>query len=92
VAVIGVASSAGTHHAGQDQAPAALRAAGLIERLRAEGVMVEDRGDLVHEVFVADDMASTARNLSAVVRVAGTVSDGVADALTEGTLPPHPRW
>jgi arginase len=87
VAVIGVASSAGTHHAGQDQAPAALRAAGFIERLRSEGVMVEDRGDLVHEVFVADDMASTARNLPAVVRVAGAVADAVAEELTEGTLP-----
>jgi arginase len=87
VAVIGVASSAGTHHAGQDQAPAALRVAGFIERLRAEGVMVEDRGDLVHEVFVADEMASTARNLASVVRVAGTVADAVAGALTEGTLP-----
>src|SRR5919106_889558 len=30
VAVIGVASSAGTHHAGQDQAPAALRAGGFV--------------------------------------------------------------
>jgi arginase family enzyme len=29
VTLIGVASSAGTHHAGQDQAPTALRAAGL---------------------------------------------------------------
>lgn len=68
---MGVASSAGTHHAGQDQAPAALRAAGFLDRLRAEGVMVEDRGDLLHEVFVADEMASTARNLATVVRVAG---------------------
>ena len=44
VAVIGVASSAGTHHAGQDRAPAALRAAGFTERLRAAGLTVEDRG------------------------------------------------
>jgi arginase len=87
VAVIGVGSSAGAHHAGQDQAPAALRAAGFVDRLRAAGVAVEDRGDLLHEVFVADDMASTARNLAAVVRVARVVADAVAGALTEGTLP-----
>jgi arginase len=35
VVVIGVASSAGTHHAGQDQAPAALRSAGFLDRLVA---------------------------------------------------------
>jgi arginase len=87
VAVAGVASSAGTHHAGQDHAPAALRAAGFIDRLGAAGVAVEDRGDLVHEVFVADEMASTARNLAAVVRVARTVADAVAGLLAEGTLP-----
>jgi arginase len=87
VTLIGAASSAGTHHAGQDQAPTALRAAGLPERLRAVGVTVEDRGDLVHEVFVADEMASTARNLASVVRVARAVADAVADALAHGALP-----
>jgi arginase len=87
VVVLGVASSAGTHHAGQDQAPAALRSAGFLDRLRAEGVTVEDRGDVVHEVFVADAMGSTARNLAAVVRVARVVADAVADALADGALP-----
>src|SRR5918999_6096610 len=87
VALIGVASSAGTHHAGQDRAPAALRAGGLIEQLRAAGVTVEDRGDLVHEVFVADDMGSNARNLAAVVRVARAVADAVSEALAHHTLP-----
>jgi arginase len=87
VVVIGVASSAGTHYAGQDQAPAALRAGGFVERLRDAGVTVEDRGDLLHEVFVADEMGSTARNLDAVVRVARAVADAVADALAEGALP-----
>jgi arginase len=87
VAVIGVASSAGTHHAGQDQAPAALRAGGFVERLRAAGVAVEDRGDLLHEVFVADEMGSTARNLDAVVRVARAVADAVGDALAQRALP-----
>jgi arginase len=87
VVVIGVASSAGTHHAGQDQAPAALRAGGFLERLRAAGVAVEDRGDLLHEVFAADEMGSTARNLSAVVRVARAVADVVDDALAQQALP-----
>jgi arginase len=87
VAVIGVPSSAGTHHAGQDHAPAALRAGGFVERLRAAGLAVEDRGDLVHEVFAADEMGSTARNLAAVVRVARTVADAVGEALADNALP-----
>ena len=85
--VLGVASSAGTHHAGQEQAPAALRAAGLVDRLRGGGIDVEDRGDLVHEVFAADEMASRARNLAAVVRVARTAADAVAGTLAGGALP-----
>ena len=44
--VIGVPTSAGAHHAGQEQAPAALREAGLIERLREAGLSVADAGDL----------------------------------------------
>lgn len=32
--VIGVPTSAGAHHAGQEQAPAALRRAGLTDLLR----------------------------------------------------------
>jgi arginase len=87
VVLIGVDSSAGTHHAGQDQAPAALRSAGFLERLGAEGVTVEDRGELLQEVFIADEMASTARNLAAVVRVARAVADAVADTLAAGALP-----
>jgi hypothetical protein len=87
VAVIGVASSAGTHHAGQERAPGALRAAGFMDRLRTAGVTVEDRGDAPHEVFVADEMASRARNLAAVVRVARTVADAVTGALADGALP-----
>ena len=87
VAVIGVASSAGTHHAGQDRAPAALRAAGFTDKLRAAGLTVEDRGDLLHEVFVADEMGATARNLAAVVRVARATAVAVAGALADGALP-----
>ncbi|OLT13156.1 hypothetical protein BJF78_22650 [Pseudonocardia sp. CNS-139] len=82
-----MASSAGTHHAGQERAPEALRAAGFVERLRAAGVTVEDRGDLVHEVFAADAMGATARNLDAVLRVARAVADLVADTLAGGALP-----
>lgn len=87
VVLMGVASSAGTHHAGQEHAPLALRTAGFADRLRSGGLAVEDRGDLLHEVFAVDEMGSTARNLPAVVRVAWAVADAVAGILAEGALP-----
>ncbi len=45
-AIIGVPTSAGAHHAGQDLAPAALRAAGLADHLAEAGLSVTDAGDL----------------------------------------------
>lgn len=87
VVVIGVASSAGAHHAGQDRAPAALRAAGLVERLRAAGVAVQDRGDIIESVFGSDDAASTARNLDRVVTVAAATAAAVAEVMAAERLP-----
>ena len=43
--VIGVPTSAGAFAPGQEQAPAALREAGLIDALRMRGVDVRDHGD-----------------------------------------------
>jgi arginase len=51
VAVIGVPTSAGSHHAGQDRAPAALRAAGFVGQLREAGLDVTDLGDVPGAVF-----------------------------------------
>jgi arginase len=84
--VLGVPSSAGAHHAGQDRAPAALREAGLIERLRAAGQSVEDAGDLPGAVFAVDHEHPGARNLAAVVRVAREVADAVAGLAASGRL------
>jgi arginase len=86
-AVIGVPTSAGAHHAGQDRAPAALRAAGLIERLQAAGLSVTDRGDLPGGIFATDHEHPTARNLAAVARVAREVADAVADQVRAGRRP-----
>ncbi len=85
--MIGVPSSAGAHHAGQDLAPGALRAAGLADRLSAAGAKVTDAGDLPGAVFTADRAAPAGRNLQAVVRVAGEVADAVADVVASGRLP-----
>lgn len=45
-AVVGVPSSAAAHSRGLEKAPAALRAAGLLDALRDAGVAVRDDGDL----------------------------------------------
>jgi arginase len=67
IALIGAPSSAGALALGFEKAPAALRAAGLVERLTASGYEVADLGDCAPRLFAADDEHPRARNLSAVV-------------------------
>jgi arginase len=85
--MIGVPSSAGAHHAGQDKAPAALRAAGLLEKLRAAGVRISDAGDVAGSVFAVDHEHPRARNLTAVVAAARAVADAVAAEVAAGRRP-----
>jgi arginase len=85
--IVGVPTSAGAHHAGQERAPAALRKAGLVKALRAAGESVTDAGDLPGALFAVDHQAAGARNLGAVARVAGQVADAVAARLETGRLP-----
>jgi arginase len=87
VTIVGAASSAGAHHAGQERAPAALRAAGFVTRLQAAGLDVADLGDVAEAVFTPDELAATARSLPAVVRVASTVADVVDRVLAEERIP-----
>src|ERR1700753_4047575 len=87
VTVIGAATSAGSHHAGQEHAPAALRAAGFVRRLTDAGLDVTDLGDVVTAAFAPDAVTATARSLPEVVRVAGAVADAVAAALAAGRRP-----
>jgi arginase len=86
LAIIGVPSSAGAHHAGQDLAPAALRAHGFAERLAAAGAQVEDTGDVAGEVFAVDHDDPACRNLGAVLRVARAVADAVARVRRAGSV------
>ena len=62
-AIIGAPTSAGAHHAGQDLAPAALRAAGLPGRLQRAGLAITDAGDLPGAIFTADRAHPAARNV-----------------------------
>jgi len=85
--MIGVPTSAGAHHAGQDRAPGALQAAGIIDRLRAAGIRISDGGDVQASVFAVDHQNPRARNLAAVVAVARAVADAVATEVAGGRRP-----
>jgi arginase len=85
--LLGVPSSAGAHHAGQELAPAALRSRGLVERLVAAGVTVDDGGDLAGEVFRVDPVNPAQRNLAAVLRVAHAVADSIEQVRSTGAVP-----
>jgi arginase len=85
--MIGVPTSAGAHHAGQDLAPDALRAAGLADQLARAGLIVTDAGNLPGAVFAADRANPAARNIAAVARVAARVADAVDAAAGDGKLP-----
>ena len=85
--LIGVPTSAGAHHAGLERGPAALRAAGLADRLQARGLSVADAGDLPGAAFAVDHEHPGARNLSAVVKVAREVADAVASCVQAGGRP-----
>jgi arginase len=87
IVVLGVASSAGSHHAGQERAPAALRAAGLVDRLIAAGHRVSDRGDVVMESFAVDRANPTRRNYPAVLRAARQVAEVVSGVVADGAIP-----
>jgi arginase len=81
LAVIGVPSGAGACGVGQEQTPAAIRAAGLIEQLDRVGFEVSDLGDSPVVPWRPDRTNPRAQNLDAVVEVVQSTARRVADAL-----------
>lgn len=67
IALIGACSSAAAFLPGTEKAPAALRAAGLVDKLRAAGFEVTDLGDCPGRLFADDEEHRRARNLPAIV-------------------------
>ena len=78
--VLGVPTSAGAFAPGQELAPAALRQAGLLDRLSAEGVEVADLGDSPVWRWRPDTARPRAQNLAEVARIARETGDRVARA------------
>jgi arginase len=86
IAVIGAPSSAGAYAPGQEQAPRALREAGLITALTERGVGVRDRGDLPLQRWTPDASSPLARNVDRVVANIARVDELVGSALADGDL------
>ena len=85
VSVVGAPSSAGAYAPGQEEAPAALRAAGLIGLLRSgTGCEVRDTGDLPGFRWRPDRIDRAAQNLAEVAATVIRVRDAVAPMLRGG--------
>jgi arginase len=87
IGLVGAPSSAGAHWPDQEKAPAALRAGGLIERLRDGGLSVDDHGDLPRVRFHPDKRQRHQQNLPAVVEVTAQVADRVEATLRADQIP-----
>ena len=86
IALIGACSSAAAFLAGTEKAPAALRAAGLVEKLRAAGFEVADLGDCPPRLFADDEEHRRARNLPAIVAGLNDLKLHAETAIKSGAL------
>ena len=87
IALLGSPSSAAAMSAGHEGAPAALRAAGLIDRLRAAGYEVSDLGDDSPQLYKPDDESPRARNLPRVIAALEALKPRVEQAVKSTALP-----
>jgi arginase len=87
VSVLGVPTSAGSHNPGQEKAPAAWRAAGLIGELQAAGLDVEDRGDLEATPYRPVEPDGGLRDTDRVAEVIRRVAEEVAAIRAAGRRP-----
>jgi arginase len=81
VGVIGVPTSAGAFAPGQEQAPHALREAGLVRLLRDGGVEVSDYGDCPTWRWRPDREHPRAQNLGKVVEIVRDTAQRVEEAV-----------
>jgi arginase len=86
IALIGAPSSAAAFSAGSEKAPAALRAAGLTEKLQSVGYEVVDYGDCAPRLFADDEEHRRARNLPAIVAGLNDLKTRAELAVKSGAL------
>ena len=86
LALIGAPSSAAAFSPGSEKAPAALRAAGLVERLQAIGYEVTDLGDCALRLFADDEEHKRARNIPEIVASLNDLKPRAELAVKSGAL------
>ena len=82
--LIGVPTSAGAFAPGQEEAPRALRAAGLVESLHEAGVVVHDHGDRPVWRWRPDRANRRVQNLPMVVEIVRETARRVVEAVGAG--------
>lgn len=87
MALIGAPTSAGAFARGQEDAPAALRDAGLGAALTGAGLDVIDLGDIPRFAWRPDPLSPRAMNVAAVRRAAEAVAERVRKARASERLP-----
>jgi arginase len=87
IALLGAPTSAAALSAGHEGAPAALRAAGLIDRLGSAGYEVVDLGDDPRQVSKPDAESPRARNVDGVLKSIEALKPRVEQAVKSGALP-----
>jgi arginase len=87
IALLGAPTSAAAMSAGHEGAPAALRSAGLIDRLRSIGYEVADLGDDPPQLYQPDDESPRARNLPRVIAALEALKPRVEMAVKSSALP-----
>jgi len=87
IALLGAPTSAAAMSAGHEGAPAALRSAGLVDRLRTAGYEVSDLGDDPPQLYKADDESPRARNLPRVIAALEALKPRVEQAVKSTALP-----
>lgn len=86
IALIGAPSSAAAFSLGSEKAPAALRAAGLVERLQSAGYEIMDHGDCAPRLFADDEEHRRARNLAEIVAGLNDLKQRAELAVKSGAL------
>jgi len=86
IALIGAPSSAAAFSAGSENSPAALRAAGLAEKLQTRGYEIIDHGDCAPRLFADDEEHRRARNLTEIVAGLNDLKTRAELAVKSGAL------
>jgi arginase len=86
IAIIGAPSSAAAFLPGGEKAPAALRAAGIVERLQSIGYEVTDLGDCAPRLFADDEEHKRARNIPEIVASLNELKPHAEIGLKSGAL------